>query len=213
MFKKNNLKKYLDFINQKIIFYRKVAIVKYDISNYKIINDITLQNYQKFNVKRIITLNPKIEKKLNAALLKVDFSPLPFTINEAKKRLTNGYHLIIMENNDEIIGWTWDAVRSYYIPELNEKIDLKQNECFSYNTYIDKRFRNKGLNKIMLHGKIASLYNEGFEKEWGHIWAWNIPSLKSFTGMGWVIIGYIYYFKFFFIKIKYRSYSKNAFSI
>jgi len=92
---------------------------------------------------------------------------------------------------------------------LEETIKLNDREAFSYNTYIQKDYRNKGLNKLMLHGKVSYLHDEHFTKEWGHIWRWNAPSLTSFTHMGWKIVGSYHYLKFFFIKIRYRAYNKT----
>ena len=206
------LKKFAALVNEKYVFYRRIAIVLFSIENY--IDDRELiSNKLKITIKRITAIDENIEKKLQEALLNVDFHPLPFDVKEAKERLNRNYRFVVLEHNEEFIGWTWDAVGSIYIPELEEIVKLKEKEAFSFNTYIEKSYRNKGLNKIMLHGKIRFLRNEKFKKEWGHIWSWNIPSLKSFTGMGWEIVGYYHYFKFFFIKIRFRAYKRKDCSI
>lgn len=199
-------------VADKYVFYNRIAIVLYDVENYE------RPNYNRFvkngfEIKRIKTIDKNIEEKLIKALSKVDFQPLPFDVNEAKERLRNNYCFVVVEHNDKFVGWTWDAVGFVLIPELQERIELRDKEAFSFNTYIEKSYRSKGLNKLMLHGKISFLYDEGFKKEWGHIWRWNIPSLKSFTHMGWKIVGTYHYFRLFFIKIRYRSYSKTECAI
>jgi GNAT superfamily N-acetyltransferase len=208
----NILRKLFKVTTDKYIFYRRIAIVLYDVENYT--NNQELKS-EKLNisVKRIKTIDKNVESKLQKALSRVDFRPPPFDVEEAKKRLNNNYHFIVLEHNGEFIGWSWDAVGFIYIPELQETITIKDKEAFSFNTYIEKSYRNKGLNKITLHAKIQSLHKEKFRKEWGHIWSWNKPSLKSFTHMGWQIFGYYHYFRFFFLKIRYRAYSKKECSI
>lgn len=196
-------------LNDKYIFYRKIAIVMYDVKNYERINF----GKSGYAIKRINIIDRDTVDKLRNALNKVDFSPLPFDIQEAKERLKNKYRFVVIEHDGEFVGWTWDAVGLMYIPELEETIQLKDREAFSFNTYIHKDHRNKGLNKLMLHGKVSFLQDEHFTKEWGHIWDWNIPSLTSFTHMGWKIVGYYHYFKFFCFKIRYRAYNKSECSI
>jgi ribosomal protein S18 acetylase RimI-like enzyme len=205
------LKKLSKAFNSKYIFYRRIAIILCELEEH---------NNQNFNleqlnitVKRVKYIDKKIENKLKNALLRMDFRPLPFDIDNARHRLNNNCHFIIIEQNDELIGWSWHAVGSVYNPELEERIKLNDRDAFVFNTYIEKAYRNRGFHKIMLHEKIKSLREEGFKKEWGIVWEWNTPSLKSFTHMGWQIFGYYHYFRFFFLKIRYRAYSKKECSI
>ena len=196
-------------MENKCIFYRKIAVVLYDVENYEKLN----LEKPEYMIKRINAIDQETEDKIKKALQQMDFRPLPFDLEEAKKRLENKYRFVVIEHDGEFVGWTWDAVGFMYIPELEETIRLKDREAFSFNTYIHKDHRNKGLNKLMLHGKVSFLQDENFTKEWGHIWSWNIPSLTSFTHMGWKIIGYYYYFKIFCIKIRYRGYKRTECSI
>ena len=201
------LRKLREVINNKYIFYRRFVIVLYDVEDYE--NDEIDFEKSQFVIRRINTIDKDTEDKINRAFKKVDFHPLPFDVEEARERLRNNYRFIAVEHNCEFVGWTWDAVGFIYIPELEETMKLKETEAFTYNAYIQKDYRNKGLNRLMLHGKISALKKEGFKKEWAHIWFWNAPSLTSFTHMGWEIVGYYHYVRFFFIKIRYRAYKKG----
>jgi len=207
-----NLPKIGRIVENKYISYRKIAIILYDVENYK--KDIARNNEQsEYIIKRVNVIDEHVEDKIYTALQKMDFRPLPFNVEEARKRLRNEYRFVVIEHRDAFIGWTWDAVNFIYIPELEETIKLKEKEAFSFNTYIQKEYRNKGLNKKMLHTKIFLLHEEQFTKEWGHIWYWNKPSLASFTHMGWKIIGTCHYFKFLNIKLRYRTYNKKECTI
>ncbi len=194
-------------INERYIFYRRFAVVEYNIENHKNDNKFN-QEKSKIFVRRIKTIDKNLEEKISDALSRMDFNP-PFDISEAKKRLEKGYYFVIAEQNDEIIGWRWAAINSIFISEIGKRVKLEKREAYDFNAYVEKLYRSKGINKIMIRHEVSCLHNARFRKMWGLNYSWNIAHLKSLTRMGYKIVAYYYYFKFFFIKIGYRSQLKQ----
>jgi GNAT superfamily N-acetyltransferase len=196
-------------INNRFIRYRQFFIVECDIENYRDDNEF---NHKKSNIlmRRIKTIDKNHENKITNALSKMDFNP-PFDIHEAKERLKRGYYFIIAEHNDEIIGWRWAAINSIFIPEIGKKVKLKNKEAYGFNVYIEKPYRNKGINKMLFKEEASYLHKDHFRKIWGLTYCWNIAPTKSLTHIGCKIAGYYHYFKFFFITIRFRSKLKKSF--
>lgn len=199
----NLIQKIWRLLNDRYIFYRRLVVIERHIEKKQSMIGSNIKKSE-FSAKRVMNINGLLETKIKKALLRMDFHP-PFDIKEAKRRLKDGYFFIILEHNGEVIGWSWAAVNSIYIPEIEKEVNLGNRTAFSFNTYINKHYRNKGLNRLLFQMQLKSLSEEHFSIIWGLIYSWNENSIKSLTAMGWEITARYYYLKFIFIKIRYRS--------
>ena len=152
--------------------------------------------------KRLEKINSDDAKKLEDAINRMDGKPT-FDVEEAKRRLSMGFYLITLQCNDEMIGWNWGGVNRVYFGEFNCHLKLKKGHAFSYGTYVQKEYRNKGINNILKKELSFHLKKDGYDKIWGLIHKWNHASTNSLLKMNWKIIGDYNFIKFLFMNFKF----------
>lgn len=160
------------------------------------------ENGSKFFPKRLIEISPEYETKIDKALHQMDFKP-PFNIQQAHNWVENGDYFIILENDNEIIGWRWAAVNRVFFEEFNCYIDIKKGHVFSYNAYIKKDYRRKKLNQLLLGEMLKILKNDGYNKIWSLTHKWNHASLGSQKKMGYKEIGSYFFAIILFMNFKF----------
>lgn len=150
-----------------------------------------------FFAKRLETIDDYYKGRIIKAINRMDIKPT-FDLPEISRRLEKGHYFIIVENEDEIVGWRWAAVDSVYFEDFNCRINLGQRDVFSYNTYVDKRYRGKKLNNIMDWERVRCLSDDGYGILWALIYNRNKAALKSAVNFGYKKIGYYYLIRLFF---------------
>jgi len=153
-----------------------------------------------FVAKRLETINEFYRDRILKAINRMDIKPT-FDLLEISKRLEKGHYFIIVENEDEIVGWRWAAVGSVFFEEFNCHINLGQRDVFSYNTYVDKRYRGKKLNNIMDWERVRCLSEDGYKILWALIYNRNKAALRSAVNFGYKKMGYYYFIKLLFMSI------------
>jgi RimJ/RimL family protein N-acetyltransferase len=178
--------------------------IEYDLSRLPIKEDSSpiAVDRMEFIPKRLREITPEYEAKIKGVLYRMDFKP-PFDIQEAKRRLKKGYYFIILENDIEIIGWSWAAINRVFFDEFNCHINIKGKHAFFFNTYVYKGFRGKGLNHIVFHEKLHQLKKDGYDKIWGLIYKSNKPSRRSFQKIGFEEIGSYRFAKLLFMNFRF----------
>ncbi|MFX0199067.1 MAG: GNAT family N-acetyltransferase [Candidatus Hodarchaeota archaeon] len=192
------------YIKKNILSFQSTFVVKYELS--QLVNEPcscpVLINGSKFYPKRLFEISPEYQARIEEVFTDMDHRPL-FDISEAKHRLENGFFFIILENDSEILGWSWAAVNRVYFKDFNCFLPIKEKTAFSFNTYVKKQFRGRRLNQLIVHEKLLHLKKAGYDYIWGLIYPWNHSSIKSFTRMNWEIIGKYYFMKFFFMNLRF----------
>ena len=176
---------YYIFSMEKLLFHETILnnIPKYD-------------KCDQFNFGEIeISDIPKLELLID----KMDFRS-ELDGNDAIKRLEMGNKCYCTFFESEMIGYQWFAISSYWIPYCNATIYLKPNECYSFNSYIHKRFRGNKLHSKLKAFAFSHLRKEGYERCIGNVFDWNIASQKSNQRSGAKFIGKLIYGHIFLIK-------------
>lgn len=192
------------FIKKNIFSLNSMVVVEYDLSRLltkEIAYPIVVDGMQVV-AKQLQEITPEYENRIISAIQKMDFTP-PFNIQEAKRRLKEGYYFIILENDIEIIGWSWAAINRVFFDEFNCHINIKGKHAFSFNTYIHKAFRGKGLNHIVLHEELHQLKRDGYDRFWGLIHKSNKPSRNSYQKIGFEEIGSYRFAKLLFMNFRF----------
>jgi len=192
------------FIRNTIFHYSSMITVAYDLERFPPGKQVACNEIDggRFIARQIHMLDPVMENELEKAVARMDFSP-PFTLEEARMRLAGGHYFSVVENENQIIGWSWAGVGKVFFGEFNCMVELKQRHAFSFNTYIDKEFRGKGLNQLVLNQQLLCLKKDGFKKVWALIHVYNKASLRSYLKNGWLEIGRYRFLRICFLDFKF----------
>ena len=192
------------YFKKNIFSLNSMVVVEYDLSRLptkEIAYPIVVDGMQVV-AKQLKKITPEYETKIISAIQKMDFTP-PFNIQEAKRRLKKGCYFIILENDIEIIGWSWAAINRVFFDEFNCHINIKGKHAFFFNTYVHKGFRGKRLNHIVFHEKLHQLKKDGYDKIWGLIYKSNKPSRRSLQEIGFEEIGSYSFAKLLFMNFRF----------
>lgn len=162
----------------------------------------TIVEGMEVSAKRLREIRPEDGTKIEHAIKRMDIKPT-FDLEEAKKRVSHGFYFITLQLEDKIIGWDWAGVDKVYFDQFNCHIQLRKGHVFSFNTYIEKAYRGRGLNSIVVKGKLYELVKDGYGKIWGLAHKWNQASIKSFENMNWKFLGNYNFIKLFFLNLRF----------
>lgn len=192
------------FLRNKIFHFSSMCAVEYDLTRFPMDTQAisTEIGGELFVSNRLCDFDQVLEMSLEKAISKMDFTP-PFTLDEARRRLERGHYLIIVETDGMIVGWSWAGVGMVHFGEFDCVIKLNEGHAFSFNTYIDKEYRGKGLNQLVLNQQLLCLKKDGFKKVWALIHVDNKASLRSYLKNGWRNIGYYRFLKLFFMSFRF----------
>lgn len=192
------------YIRRNIFAISSMIVMEYDLSKYR----DERPSYPMFvdglavSATRLFEINSEYGVKIEKAISQMDYKS-PFDIQEAKRRIEEGGYFIILENESEIIGWSWAAVNRVFFDDFNCFIKIKERCAFSYNLYIKKQHRGKRLNHITLGELLYQLKIDGYKKTWLLVHKWNRGSLRSLNSMGWRIAGHYNFLKLMFLNLRF----------
>lgn len=193
------------FIKRNIFSYISMSVLLYDLdflSSEKEIHFIETE-YGKIIPKRLESIDSDNALHLKNAISRMDCKPM-FDLPEARERLNkNDYFTVASKENGEIVGWTWGAVRRIFFRDFNCHLIIRNNDVFSYNMYVEKKYRGKRINNLMQYQQFFHLKNKGFRRTWALVHKWNQASVNSLKKMGWKVVGEYNFIKFFYMNIKF----------
>jgi len=100
-----------------------------------------------------------------------------------------------------IIGYLKLGYGSVYISDYGKTIEFPRNTAYIYDTFVLPEFRNKKVASYLINETCKFLKNKGFRKVICHIPAWNIPSLRIYSEIGFVRKKEIRWIKIFGLQI------------
>jgi len=132
-----------------------------------------LSNYKSVKVSREIKRITKIDRQKLQDSIDIFQSELDWTemwsIEDAQKRLEEGWWFYVIEKDDKYIGWAW-------FDTPNKKF------C---NLYVHKDYRNRGYGREFTYARLNECKNQLIENVNMHIHGWNKPTHKIINHIGW----------------------------
>lgn len=126
---------------------------------------------------------------------------LPADMPEVEARLSRGEKCYICESDGRIIGYSWFAKESKYIPEIRSTILLGSGDLYLYNSYILKAHRRQNVVGGNLNAARKDFIPGGFVREITATMSWNRAaggslSKLNFKVAGLVTTGYLFTFRY-----------------
>tara|TARA_Y100000592_G_scaffold41232_1_gene65368 strand:- start:783 stop:1955 length:1173 start_codon:yes stop_codon:yes gene_type:complete len=92
-----------------------------------------------------------------------------WSVDDAEKRLENGWWFYVIEINNKYVGWSWfdNDTRKF---------------C---NVYVHEKYRNNGYGKDLVYVRLNECKRQGIEKVWMEVEEWNVPIQKIGQELGW----------------------------
>lgn len=174
------------YINRYIFCKKSMERLFFKISEFKgeMIKEFPLENGKILKSYIIQSLDESLIFKLEKAFLRMDFKP-PFNIEDIKNRLDKGHFFSVGMIGEKIIGWTWGGVGKVYFDEFFTNINLEPGNAFSFNSYVEKKYRGNVVLKILLNNLVFSLKEKNYKKIWALVYSWNKSSIKAYINSGW----------------------------
>ncbi|MDY0131693.1 MAG: GNAT family N-acetyltransferase [Desulforegulaceae bacterium] len=177
----------LEWYKKRYFFSKKtMKIVAFDIENssVKFVKEYVLKNGKVLKSYIINELDNDLISKFENAFSKMDFSP-PFNIKDINTRLSQGYFFSVGMIDENIVGWTWGGVKKVYFDDFFTYINLEPENAFSFNSYVEKKYRGHDILKILIWNLVFSLKEQDYKKIWALIYPWNKSSIKAYINSGW----------------------------
>lgn len=95
----------------------------------------------------------------------------------------------------EIAGYIKIALGKAYVEDFDALIDLGHDEAFVCDTFIDPKFRCKGLSKELVGATAAWLREQKIGYLFCHIPEWNAASLGLYRGLGFQSVRKVRHFR------------------
>lgn len=117
----------------------------------------------------------------------------------------------VLSYSNKKTGYIKIARNRAYVEDFDDFIDLREDEAFVCDTFIEPECRGKGLSKTLLSQTIAWLRNNQVKYLFCHIPDWNEASLKLYHGFGFKKIHKVRHFMLFGVR-HYTCTPKNILS-
>lgn len=130
----------------------------------------------------------------------------PVQHNEALGRLFNGCicFIALIENN--MAGFAWiNFQKRKYEPAIERVETFNDDEALIYNTFVFSEYRRKGVGSKLNEMCLRYLKSKGYKRSLVYINANNVPSIISFTNLGFRVTKYIILIRLF----KYKGVKEN----
>ena len=134
----------------------------YNLSNYKLVKVSS-------KIKRLIKINrQKLQDSIDIFQSELDWTEM-WSIEDAQKRLKEGWWFYVIEKDDKYIGWAW------FDTEIKRFCNL----------YVHKDYRDSGYGKELVYARLNECKKQNIEKVWMEVDDWNIPIQKIGQELGW----------------------------
>jgi len=134
----------------------------YNLSNYKLVKVSS-------KIKRLIKINrQKLQDSIDIFQSELDWTEM-WSIEDAQKRLKEGWWFYVIEKDDKYIGWAW-----FDTP----------NKQFC-NLYVHKDYRDRGYGKELVYARLNECKKQNIQKVWMEVNTWNKPIQKIGQELEW----------------------------
>ena len=134
----------------------------FDLENYR--NQIISDDIKKIEVIE----HKKLQKGLSIFKKEIDWQQM-WSIDDAEKRLEEGWWFYVIEVDEKYIGWAW--------------FDTPQKRFC--NLYVQKDYRADGYGKDLIYARLNECKNQNIKKVWMEVNRWNTPIQKINQKIGW----------------------------
>jgi len=136
----------------------------YNLTYYNIVKVIR-------KIKRVVDLDKeKLQNAINNFQVELDWNDM-WTVEDAQKRLKDGWYFNILEIDDEIVGWVW----------FNS---IKNELC---NLYVHKDYRKCGYGTQLIYSIMNLSKNIEVNIICAKVDEWNTNSQNIFNKCNWEI--------------------------
>ena len=95
--------------------------------------------------------------------------PEMWSVDDAIKRLKDGWWFYVIEIDDKYVGWSWF-----------------DNDTKKFcNSYVKENYRNNGYGKDLVYVRLNECKRQGIENVWMEVEEWNAPIQKIAQRIGW----------------------------
>jgi GNAT superfamily N-acetyltransferase len=134
----------------------------YNLSNYKPVKVLP-------EIKRVIKIDrQKLQDGIDEFQNELNWKEM-WSVDDAQKRLDDGWWFYVIEKNDKYVGWAWFDV---------------SNKQFC-NLYVHKDLRDGGLGKDLVYARLNECKEQGIDNVWMEVDDWNKSIQKITQKLGW----------------------------
>lgn len=131
-----------------------------------------------------------------------------FTMEEVDERIRQGHLLYVAKKDGNIIGFYWVARGRLHIPFFEGTLDLKPDEFYSFNVYLDGKYRGLGINNRLKAYIFNDLRKQGYKRAIGSYYAYNKANHRANVKFGSVPLGYLTYANILTLRYQYSTVRK-----
>lgn len=95
-----------------------------------------------------------------------------------------GHIFASLKLDGKTIGYNKTGFGKIYIADFKRVYEFPPAVAFTYDTYIDRKFRNRNYGALLLSGVCRLLKQKGFRSIWAHIPPWNTASEAMHRKLG-----------------------------
>ena len=132
-----------------------------------------LENYRKrtisVHIKKVEVIDrKKLQDGIDTFKKEIDWRQM-WSIDDAEKRLHDGWWFYVIEIDEKYIGWAW--------------FDTPQKRFC--NLYVHKDYRTDGYGKDLVYVRLNNCKKQNIKKVWMEVNRWNTPIQKINQKIGW----------------------------
>ena len=114
------------------------------------------------DIKKIKVIDrKKLQDGIDTFQKELDWRQM-WSVDDAQKRLDDGWWFYVIERDDKYIGWGW--------------FDTPQKRFC--NLYVHKDYRVDGYGKDLVYVRLNECKKQNIEKVWMEVTRWNVPIQK-----------------------------------
>ena len=121
------------------------------------------------DIKRIEVIDRiKLQDGIDTFQKELDW-PEMWSVDDAEKRIKDGWWFYVIEIGDKYVGWCWF-----------------DNDTKKFcNSYVEENYRNNGYGKDLVYVRLNECKRQGIENVWMEVEEWNAPIQKISQRIGW----------------------------
>lgn len=109
--------------------------------------------------------------------------------------LSEGHLFANVKHEDEIVGYNKTGYGKVYIQDFKKAFLFPERVAFTYDTFIDRKYRNRNLGAFLLNEVCKKLRELGYKSLWAHIPPWNHASISMHQKLGFRRLQLISYYR------------------
>ncbi len=126
-----------------------------------------------------------------------------------ERRFKKGDRCFAAEIDGRVAHYTWVSFGEEYLPSIEKRIKVRENEAYIYNVYTVPSFRREGLFSYVLGQILRRLHDSSYKRLWVSVLSNNISSQTAFEKLGFKKDKEIGYLRFLAFK-KYRYFNGRS---